>query len=57
VIFDEITLLLLIYQIERDFEFVLQLTRHLLLLLLSLFSLLHIELSEHVFGNSFFEIS
>ena len=56
-IFDEITLLLLIYQIECDFEFILQLTRHLLLLLLSLFSLLHIELSEHVFGYSFFEIS
>jgi hypothetical protein len=57
VIFDKITLLLLIYQVERDLELILQLTRHFLLFLLSLLSFLHIELSQDVFRYAFFEIS
>jgi hypothetical protein len=57
VILDKITLLLFIYQIKCDLELVLQLTWHLLLLLLRLLSLLHIELCEHVLRYPFFEIS
>jgi hypothetical protein len=57
VIFDKITLLLLIYQVERDLELILQLTRHFLLLFLRLLSLFHIELSQHVFRYAFLEIS
>lgn len=56
-ILNKITLLLLIYQIKSDLELVLQLTRHLLLLLLRFLSLLHIELSQHVLGYPFFEVS